>query len=415
MPQKLKTSKNILSLLLIVILLLGLFSSCKKENSAAKYTYYVSKEFIFSYPSSYVNSLVTTIAGSYPDINGYKTRFSGAVNVNRIVYKTTIKGQEIDASGLVCSPVAPGEYPVVCFQNGTNTVDAYSPSMQPLSTNFQMVEICASLGYVVVIPDYPGFGSSAQIPHPYLVAEPTVRSIVDMLYAVKEITRSDLPGISLKNQYFLIGYSQGGWATMELHKALETMYSSDFNLCGSVCGAGPYDIRFLFESMINATTYPMPVYLGYIVHAYSAYNQFTNPISDILNEPYASRLNSLFTGLLTSDQINAQLTTSIPSLITTDFLTGFAASQKYSSVRDALSNNSITPWQTLKPLYLLHGGSDTQVNPAVTNHFYDAMIAAGTSPSIISKEILPGLDHTDGAAPAMIKGFQFILNLKTLK
>jgi hypothetical protein len=236
-----------------------------------------------------------------------------------------------------------------------------------------------------------------------------------MLYAVKEIAKSDLPGISLKNQYFLIGYSQGGWATMELHKALETVYSADFNLGGSVCGAGPYDIRFLFESMINATTYPMPVYLGYIAHAYSSYNQFTNPVSDILNEPYASRLNSLYSGLLTSDQINAQLTTSIPSLITAEFLTGFASSTKYSSVRDALANNSIAPWHTLKPLYMLHGGSDTQVNPAVTTHFYDAMISAGTSTSVITKEILPGLDHGDGVAPAMIKGLQFILGLTTLK
>ena len=413
--QKLKVSKTVLRISLIIILSAVIVSSCKKESSPGKYTYYVSKELLYSYTTSYITSQVNLIAGTYPDLNKFKNRFSGPVNVNRLVYKTTVKGQEIKASGLVCSPETPGEYPVVCFQNGTNTVDAYSPSRFPLNFNYQMVEIVASMGFVVVLPDYPGFGSSAQIPHPYLVAEPTVRSIVDMLYAVKELSGSDLPGISLKNQYFLIGYSQGGWATMELHKALETVYSSDFNLAGSVCGAGPYDIRFLFESMINATTYPMPVYLGYIAHAYSAYNQFTNPVSDILNEPYASRLNSLFNGFLASDQINAQLTTSIPSLVTSDFLTGFVSSPKYSSVRDALSNNSVTAWHTLKPLYMLHGGNDTQVNPAVTTRFYDAMIAAGTSGSVCTREILPGLDHSDGAAPAMIKGLQFILNLATLR
>jgi hypothetical protein len=64
---------------------------------------------------------------------------------------------------------------------------------------------------------------------------------------------------------------------------------------------------------------------------------------------------------------------------------------------------------------MIHGGSDTQIDPAVTTHFYDAMIAAGTSASVCTKEILPGLDHTNGAAPAMIKGVQFILNLTTLK
>ena len=406
-------ASSVIRFSLLLVLVISAVSSCKKENTGNLYSHYISKELLLSYTSSYINGIVSTLSGTYPDINNIKSRFAGDVNVYRIIYKTTVNGKEIEASGLVCTPATPGEYPVICFQNGTNTVDAYSPSRFPLNTTYQMVEIVASMGYVIVIPDYPGFGASAQIPHPYLIAEPTVRSIVDMLFAVRESAKSDIPGISLKNEYFLIGYSQGGWATMALHKALELEYSDEFSLKGSVCGAGPYDIKFLFQSMINVTTYPMPVYLGYIVHAYSAYSQFTNPVNEILNEPYASRLNSLYTGMLPSDQINAQLTTSIPGLITSDFINGFAASSKYSSVRSALTNNSVAPWHTLIPLYMLHGGNDTQVNPAVTTYFYDAMIAAGTSAGICTKEIIPGLDHGDGVAPCMIKGLQFILNLTT--
>jgi pimeloyl-ACP methyl ester carboxylesterase len=408
-----RADRSIIKFSLLLVLVISMVSSCKKDDIGSKYSYFVSKEQVLSYSSTYITGLVNSIAGVYPDINDIKSRFSGAVNVNRVIYKTKINGSEIEASGLVCTPVTPGEYPVICFQNGTNTVNEYAPSMFITNSTYQMVEIIASMGYVVIIPDYPGFGASAQIPHPYLIAESTVTSIVDMLFAVREMTVSEIPGISLKNQYFLIGYSQGGWATMALHKALETNYSGDFNLRGSVCGAGPYDIKFLFQSMINVSTYPMPVYLGYIVHAYSAYNQFTNPVSDILNEPYSSRLNSLFNGLLSSSQINAQLTTSVRDLITSDFLNGFGSSAKYASVRTALSNNSISPWHTMKPLYMLHGGGDTQVNPAVTTYFYDSMMAAGTSPEICTKEIIPGLDHGDGVAPCMIKGLRFILNLTT--
>ena len=105
---------------------------------------------------------------------------------------------------------------------------------------------------------------------------------------------------------------------------------------GSACGAGPYNIYLLMQGMINVTTYPMPVYLGYIVNAYTSYNQFTNPVTDIFNEPYASRISSLYNGLLTSSEINNQLTTSIPDLINPDFLAGFASATEYSSVRDAL-------------------------------------------------------------------------------
>jgi pimeloyl-ACP methyl ester carboxylesterase len=410
-----RTKGTILKSILILILIVGSVSSCKKDNNDRKYSYFVSKDYLLSYSAPYINSLINSIAGTYPGLNDFKSAFGGAVNVYRITYRTTVMGQEIEASGLVCTPVSSGDYPVICFQNGTNTVDAYCPSRFAINTNYQLVEIVASMGFVVVIPDYPGFGASSQIAHPYLVAEPTVRSIVDMLQAVKESFPAEVSGITLKNEYYLIGYSQGGWATMSLHKALETEYADQFNLAGSVCGAGPYDIKYLFQTMITASTYPMPVYLGYIVHAYSSYNQFTNPVNEILNEPYATRLNSLYNGLTDSQQINSQLTTSVSGLITADFLSGFASAAKFASVRSALTNNSIMPYQTLKPLYLLHGGSDTQVNPAVTTYFYDAMIAAGTSGTICTKEIIPGLDHGDGLAPCMIKGIQFILNLSTSK
>jgi pimeloyl-ACP methyl ester carboxylesterase len=399
----------------LILLLIFSLSTCKKEDSGNKYTYYVSKELILTYSTTYINGLVNNIAAIYPEINNLKSKFGNAVKVNKLIYRTTVGGKEIEASGLICFPDYPGDYPVICFQNGTNTVNAYAPSMFVTNTSYQMVEVVASMGYIVIIPDYPGFGTSSTIVHPYLIAEPTVTSIIDMLLAVREAAKSELPGITLKNEYYLIGYSQGGWATMALHKAMEIQFATDFNLCGSVCGAGPYDIKYLLKSMISAQTYPMPVYLGYIVNAYKAYNQFDNPVTDILNEPYSSRLNSLYTGLLTSDQINAQLTTSVSGLLKSDFLTGFETASKFSSVRTALTNNSVAPWHTLKPLYMMHGGSDTQVNPAVTNYFYDAMIASGTTTLICTKEILPGLDHGDGVAPFMIKGLQFIVNLSSRK
>ena len=219
-----------------------------------------------------------------------------------------------------------------------------------LNFSYQLVEFIASMGYVVVIPDYPGFGESSQIPHPYLIKEPTVKSLVDMLYTTKEIGSKEFPGITFKNEYYLLGYSQGGWATLALHKAIEQDYNSDFNLKGASCGAGPYNILQLLEGIINQPDYPMPVYLAYIVNAYISYNQFTNPASDIFNEPYASKLSSLFTGLLTLDQINNQLTTSITGLLNADFISGFSSSSKYSSVRDALNNNSVTAWHSYKPV-----------------------------------------------------------------
>ena len=396
---------------LIFMALILAVTSCKKEEGAA-YEYLVSNELVINYKTGYINNMLGIAAESYPEINDFKQYISSDINIYKIIYKTVIEDEIINASGLVCVPATPGEYPVLCFQNGTNTLDSYSPSRYPLNPLFQMVEAVASMGYVVVIPDYPGFGESSHIAHPYLIAEPTVRAITDMLFAVKEFGNGVIQDILIKDEYYLIGYSQGGWATLALHKAIELDYPDDFNLKGSVCGAGPYNLTLLFQEMTNVATYPMPVYIGYIVNAYSVYHQFTNPVSDILKEPYASKLSTLYTGILSSDQINSQLVTSIPDLFTSDFLAGFESGLQYSSIRSALVANSVAAWKTEVPLYLVHGGADKSVNPLSTENIYSAMIEAGTSTQLCKKEIFPGLDHGDGIVPCMVKGLRFIIDLQ---
>lgn len=406
-----KIFKRLSGALLFVSVIISVVSSCKKEDEP-EYKYFVSKEFILTYTTDYINNLLNYASGIYPELDDLKAYVSHSVDIYKVVYKTEINDKTINASGLICIPSGEGEYPLLCFQNGTNTVNDYAPSEYASNPSYQFVEIIASMGYVIVIPDYPGFGESADIPHPYLIKEPTVRSIIDMLFAAGELDSGELPDLVIKNELYLMGYSQGGWATLSLHKALEQDYGAEFDLKGSACGAGPYNLNLLFDGMTNISTYPMPVYIGYIINAYSAYDQFTNPVSDILNEPYASRLGNLYNGTLTSDEINNQLTTSIPDLFTPGFLSGFETEAKYSSVRTSLTENSITAWNTSVPLFLIHGGGDTTVNPLTTENIYAGMIQAGTSTEICKKEIIPDLDHGDAVVPAMIKGLSFIMSLQ---
>jgi hypothetical protein len=397
------------------LLFLFLVLSCKKSDQSVSYSYFVSKNFQTTYNQAYITGLIDVASVTIPDLKSIKPLVSGDVSVYKIVYNTTLSGKSIEASGLICVPVTAGDYPVLSFQNGTNTLFSDAPSVNPSDYTYQLIEFIASMGYIVVIADYPGFGESSMDTHPYLIQEPTVRSLIDLLHAAKEMVGPEFPGITARNEFYLLGYSQGGWATLALHKAIEQDYSSDFNLKGSSCGAGPYDIAKLLGGMVTKQTYPMPEYLAYIVNAYSAYDQFTNPVTDIFNEPYASRLPSLFNGQLASDQINAQLTTSIPSLLNPDFLSGFSTSPKYASVLAALNKNSITGWHTLKPVLFTHGDEDTYVDPSSTENIYNAMIQAGTSPDLIKKQIVTGFGHSDGAVPCMIQGILFLSNLKNAK
>jgi len=406
-----RVNQYIIRIILLASIISVIIPSCKKDEGP-EYDYFVSNELVLSYTESNINSLIDLGVLSYPEIGDIRPYIESGINVYRMVYSTTIEEEEIEASGLVCVPGTPGEYPVLSFQNGTNTLHENAPSLKVTDPSYTLVEAISSMGFIVVIPDYPGFGSSEEIAHPYLIAEPTVRAIVDMLYALNEAGSAEFPGIMVKNEYYLLGYSQGGWATLTLHKALELDYDMDFNLIGSVCGAGSYNMYDLFMSMMGSGTYPMPSYLGYIINAYSVYNQFTNPVSGILNEPYATRLSSLYAGNLSLDEINNQLTTSISGLFKQEFLAGIASSPDYSSVREALVNNSISPWNSEKPLLFVHGESDTHVSVTATETMYDAMIGAGTSTSTCEKLIFPGLDHGDGVVPCMTRGIIFLVGLR---
>jgi pimeloyl-ACP methyl ester carboxylesterase len=394
------------------LLIMGIITSCSKDNEKpTDNIYLVSTEKAVSYTSTYANNLISYISFTNPEVASLLTYVTSDVDVYRVVYQTSLYSKPIYASGLICVPATPGEYPVLCFQNGTNTLHANAPSVNPSDFLYQILECVASMEYVVVVPDYPGFGKSSQEIHPYLIAEPTVRSIVDMLYAVKEFGNSGIPGLIIKNEFYLFGYSQGGWATLALHKAIEQNYLNDIKLAGSVCGAGPYDLYFLLENIVGEGNYPMPVYLGYILNAYSAYGQFTNPVTDIFNEPYASRLSSLYDGTKSSQQINDQLTSTITQLVKTDFILDFATGSKYSSVRDAFKNNSITPWETKIPLLLVHGGKDKDVNPETTLKMYDALINAGTGTDICKKKIFPDADHSTGLVPCAVEAIHFLKEL----
>jgi len=404
-------ARHISRLLILFSIVTFTLFSCKRDEEPV-YNYFISKEFVTSYSTTNINYLLDLASVDYPELADIKPYISHSVDIYKVVYKTEIQDTEINASGLVCVPSEVGDYPLLSFQNGTNTVNDYSPSEYPGNPSYLIVEVIASMGYVVVIPDYPGFGESADIPHPYLIKEPTVRSIVDMLFAVKEMDSEELPDITVSDDVYLAGYSQGGWATLALHEALEKDYSGEFSLKGSVCGAGPYDMSILFGEMTGKNSYPMPVYIGYIINAYSEYDQFTNPVTDILKEPYASRLGSLYTGSMTFEQINEQLTTIIPDLFTDDFLSGYEADAKYASVRASLASNSISGWNTSVPLFLIHGSGDTSVDPITTESIYNAMIQAGTSTQTCTKEIIPDLDHGEAVVPAMIKGLQFIMDLE---
>jgi alpha-beta hydrolase superfamily lysophospholipase len=177
---------------------------------------------------------------------------------HRLEYRTTdAQGREIVASGLVSVPVkaAGAPSPLLSYQHGTIFHDARAPSNH--ATADEAAVILASLGYIVIAADYVGYGASKGAPHPYLLAAPSAAATVDLLTAARTWRRRT--GTADNGQLFLAGYSEGGYATVAAHRALQA--SRSVHLTGLLAvapGAGPYDVRVTLDALLQRVRDEVP-------------------------------------------------------------------------------------------------------------------------------------------------------------
>ena len=110
--------------------------------------------------------------------------------------------------------------------------------------------VLASLGYIVVSPDYVGFGASKGVEHPYLTATPAARAVIDMLAAAQKWRLRE--GVADNGQLFLAGYSEGGYATMAEHRVIQQEGGAlATQLQAAVPGGGPYDVQETLDEQLR--------------------------------------------------------------------------------------------------------------------------------------------------------------------
>lgn len=400
---------------LFISLLILFFSSCHNwfddDDPETKNDYLVNYEIYQTLPYMILEQVFNEMVDENPEMVFMQERIQHGIIICKISYNTTFQGEKIVASGLVSLPTGEGTFPVISFQNGTNTEHDKAPSVNPENTLFRMLESVASTGFVISIPDYLGFGvSSDDTFHPYLHKESTVQSVLDMLRAVKELAANELD-VSLSNELYITGYSQGGWATMQVQKAIEEQHSNEFHLKASACGAGPYDLSSINEYILNQTTYPMPYFIGYMFNSYMKLNDMTTPIDSVFKEPYASKIPTLYDGSKSGNEINAELTTSVAGLFTENYRESYQTDTTFNSLRATLDENSIGAWPTTTPTMILHGTEDDFVPFQVSENIYNDFQSTGIPANRVTLERLEGMDHRSGIIPSGLASIGWFLAL----
>jgi pimeloyl-ACP methyl ester carboxylesterase len=333
------------------------------------------------------------------------------VEIFKVTYHTQYKGDDITASGLVILPETTEGVDMLSFQHGTISAHKDAPTLLPLnSTELIYYAALSTMGLITVVPDYIGFGSSSDIMHPYYVEEYTAGAVIDLLKAAKELAREK--NISFNEKLFLAGYSQGGYATMAAHKYIEENDLPGFNLIASFPAAGGYDIKGVQEYFFDQETYDEPYYMAYVARSYQTAYDWTQPLSEFFQEPYATNIPALFDGSKTGSQINAQLTDNVSSLVTADILANIDTDSKYDYIVDAFNENSLTDWTPTIKMFMYHGSADTTVPYQNSVSVYNNFIDRGASTSIVTFTTLPDATHATGVQPYIEDFIPKLIDLK---
>lgn len=336
------------------------------------------------------------------------------VNVYKVVYKTTYRGVEKQASGACFIPETNGvPVPIASYQHGTICYENKAPSnfTNVFDTNMAEMlfpEAVAACGFICSVPDYIGYGASGDVIHPYHHQESTANACVDMLRAVKEMCRE--LSINSQEKYFLFGYSEGGYATLAALRKLQADYPSQFPITACAAGSGAYDLFNSINWYLQQQTITGPSFLCFFFAAYKDVYGWSRSLCDFFKSPYCDRIEAgLFNGDYSEDYINSQLTSQTQDLFNTAFLADFSGGGEQ-TVKNAFIENSVYQgWFPTCATRLYQGTADKIVPPFNAVNAYNAFTVAGAT--TVTYYPLAGLTHETAIVPYVKDVIQWFKSL----
>ena len=291
---------------------------------------------------------------------------ANAVDCYRVVYTSRDEnGKPIALSGLLALPHGVAARGLVSFQHGTTSSRDFVPSN--LSTDGLAAAIVfAGNGYAAIAPDYVGLGVSKR-PHTYYVASDTARAVVDMIHAARHI--AGVPA----GPPFLIGFSEGGYASLVAQQALE---ASGEKVLADAAVSGAYNLRAvsvpwtLKGASPNASTY-----LALWVRSYAT--RYGHSLESAFSARYAVLVPQLFDTPHDVEAILKALPRDPRRLFTPAVLDAIAGRGDHWLV-DALIENGIGGWPAKAPIRLYYGTHDVDVLPLEATTTARLMAARGS-------------------------------------
>ena len=171
-----------------------------------------------------------------------------------------------------------------------NHFTIYATTQAPSRGAVEFPTGAAFTNFIVVAPDYYGFGITEKEPQAYCISRANGRASLDAYLAAKRLIE-DLK-VKKGDDFVIAGYSEGGQTTMSVLREISERHP-EIKVKRAFAGDGPYDINSMYDTITKGTT-EMPSTVCNVLYAFNHYFRLGYDIHDYLKDPVAKNFNNWF-------------------------------------------------------------------------------------------------------------------------
>ena len=171
-----------------------------------------------------------------------------------------------------------------------NHFTIYATTQAPSRGAVEFPTGAAFTNFIVVAPDYYGFGITEKEPQAYCISRANGRASLDAYLAAKRLIE-DLK-VKKGDDFVIAGYSEGGQTTMSVLREISERHP-EIKVKQAFAGDGPYDINSMYDAITKGTT-EMPSTVCNVLYAFNHFFRLGYDIHDYLKDPVAKNFNKWF-------------------------------------------------------------------------------------------------------------------------
>ena len=171
-----------------------------------------------------------------------------------------------------------------------NHFTVYATTQAPSRGAVEFPTGAALTDFIVVAPDYYGFGITEKEPQAYCISRANGRASLDAYLAAKRLIE-DLQ-VKKGDDFVIAGYSEGGQTTMAVLREISERHP-EVKVKRAFAGDGPYDINSMYDAIAKGDT-EMPSTVCNVLYAFNHFFRLGYDIHDYLKDPVASNFDEWF-------------------------------------------------------------------------------------------------------------------------